>query len=595
MAETACVGAEGRQLVLFEVGRREVTVAFDGGQVVTDTGLLAVRQLDRRLGVLAEAAARLPDPRSELLRQFSTEDLLTQTVYQLLGGDFDCNDAQTLRHDPLMQVLLDQVPGQEEATLASGSTLARFRYAFTRRQRNVPVNERTIDQECQAAKCRRLRELNRYLVELFVKTRTTPPQRIVLDIDATDDPAHGQQQLTLFHGYYRQNQSLSRLVFDGESKFPLTGWLGIGTAHPSWGAVESLGELVTAWRAAWPEVEILIRADGGYASPSLYEWCEALKLQYVIGYSTNNTLVGQTEVTMNHARAKAALYDEPCQLFQDIRDYQAGSWDRPRRVIAKCEVTQQGGPNRRFVVTNLTDPAAHVCRQVYVKRGDAERAIEELKHGLAIDRLSSHRFFANAFAMPCHLLAYALFTLFREANADVPAVAQHTLETIRARVFKVGAVFQSTTRKIWFHASATWPGQAVFEQTSAAVNAFANRFGRLWDDRLIQGLTQRLGGPVTITLAAATPHQMTRAQHGSPSVVPPKVRAETAKIPANRPQNTPRPRSAPPQPARPPTPPTNLKLGAKTTRRCAIRANLGLPRWGVNPKQSKFKMHASGW
>jgi hypothetical protein len=500
MGKTACVPEDERQLVLFEVDRRAVTVTFDGGEVVTDTGLLALRQLDRRLGVLAEAAARLPDPRSELLRRFSTEELLTQTVYQLLGGYFDCNDAQTLRHDPLMQVLLDHAPGMDTATLASGSTLARFRYAYTRRQRSLPVEERTIEQECQAAKCARLRELNRFLVELFVKTRPTPPKRITLDIDATDDPTHGAQQLTLFHGHYRQHQYLPLLVFDGDTKFPLAGWLRSGTAHPSWGAVETLRDLIAVLRAAWPDVEILVRADAGYASPALYEFCETETLNYVIGYATNDVLVAQTQVAMNYAQARAELYGAPCQLFQDVRDYQAGSWDRPRRVIAKCEVTAQGGSNRRFAVTDLTEPAAPVYRQIYVKRGDAaERAIEELKHGLGIDRLSSHRFFANAFTLPCHLLAYALFVLFREANAAVPEVAQHTLETIRSRVLKVGAVVKTSERKVWFRVSASWPGRAVFCRICAAVNAFAERLGRLWDDQLARGLSIALGGPVTLT------------------------------------------------------------------------------------------------
>lgn len=260
-------------------------------------------------------------------------------------------------------------------------------------------------------------------------------------------------------------------------------------------------------RAAWPDVEIVIRADGGYASPALYEFCETEKLKYVIGYTTNAVLVARTQVTMNFAQAKAELYGEPCQRFQDIRDYQAGSWDRPRRVIAKCEVTaqsscseRQGGPNRRFVVTNLTEPPEHVYRQVYVQRGDgAERAIQELKHGLGIDRLSSHRFFANAFAMQCHLLAYALFILFREANASVPEVAGHTLETVRSRVLKVGAVVKTSARKVWFHVSASWPGRAVFGRVCAAVHAFTERLGRLWNDRLVEGLTIALGGPVTLT------------------------------------------------------------------------------------------------
>ena len=142
MSETACVPQDGQQLVLFEVDRRDITVAFDGGEVVTDTGLLPIRQLDRRLGVLAEAAARLPDPRSAVLRSFTTADVLTQTVYQLLGGYFDCHDAQFLRHDPLMQVLVDRAPGTDDATLASGSTLARFRYCYTRREQQRPVEVR---------------------------------------------------------------------------------------------------------------------------------------------------------------------------------------------------------------------------------------------------------------------------------------------------------------------------------------------------------------------------------------------------------------------------------------------------------------------
>jgi hypothetical protein len=499
MSETLCDSQAERQLVLFEVDRREVTVVFDGGQVVTDTGLLAIRKLDRELGVLAEAAARLPDPRSELTRQFSTEDLLTQTVYQLLAGCFDCNDAQLLRHDPLLQVLAGRAPGTDTATLASGSTLARFRYAYTRRQRSLPVEERTIEQETQAAKCRRLRELNRFLQDLFVKTRTAAPRRIILDFDATDDPVHGRQQLSLFHGYYQQQQYLPLLVFDGDTKFPLAGWLRSGTAHPSWGVVDTLAELVPTLRAAWPEVEILVRADSGYAVPALYEFCEAHGLKYVIGYATNGILQQRTQVLMNCVQALGELHAEPVQRFTELPDYQAGSWDRPRRIIAKCEVTETGGVNRRFVVTNLADRPAHVYRAVYVKRGDApERAIEELKHGLGIDRLSSHRFFANAFQLQCHLLAYALFVLFREANSAVPEVAGHTLETVRSRVLKVGAVVQVSARKVWFHASATWPWREAFGRVCAAVSAFTERLGRLWADRLIEGLSVKLGGAVRV-------------------------------------------------------------------------------------------------
>ena len=159
--------------MLFEVEGRDVTVAFDGGPVVSDTEWFAVRKLDLELGILAAAAARLPDPRSMVGQVFSTADLLTQTVSQLLGGSFDGNDAARLRHDAVWQTIVGRVPGDDDATLASGSTWARFRYAFTRRERKQPVEERTIESECQATPCARLRQLHRFLVDLFVKTPPT--------------------------------------------------------------------------------------------------------------------------------------------------------------------------------------------------------------------------------------------------------------------------------------------------------------------------------------------------------------------------------------------------------------------------------------
>lgn len=500
MIATGCNSKSDHQFEFFEVDRRKCTVSFDAGEVVTDAGLLPIRQLDLQLGVLQGAAAVLTDPRSALFCTYTTEQVLTQTIYQLLGGYFDCNDANTLRYDPALQTLVGIAPGSDDATLASGSTLARFRYCFTRRQGQLSVDERTIEQECQTAKCERIRALNRYFVDLFVKTRSTPPTRITLDFDATDDPTHGSQQLSLFHGHYKQHQYLPLLVFEGETKFPLAGWLRSGTAHASWGAIDTLRELTEALRAAWPGVEILVRADAGYAIPELYTFCEENGLKYVIGYGTNNVLKSKSQILMNYVQACATMYDEPMQRFQDICDYQAESWDHPRRVIAKCEVTAQGGINRRFVITNLEESPKHIYCNVYVQRGDSpERAIQELKHGLSLDRLSSHRFLANAFAMQCHLLAYALFVLFREANAAVPEVAKHTLETVRSTLFKIGAVVKTSARKVWFHASATWPGRDLFVRVCDAVKSFAERLRQLWAEKLVAAQTIKLGNTATLT------------------------------------------------------------------------------------------------
>jgi hypothetical protein len=455
----------------WDLGKQTVTVDFHGGAIVSDAGLLAVRRLDRQLGVLKEAARRLPDPRSQPFVTHTSERILTQRVYQILGGYFDGNDAQVLRHDPLFQTLCD-VPPSDDRPLASGSTLNRFQHAYTRREAEKPPEERDVIFEQRAAHLERIKQMNRYLVELFIKTRRQPPERIVLDIDATDDPTHGAQQLSLFDGYRKQYQYKPLLVFEGESGFPLGGHLRPGTAHDSWGTAEVLHEIVEQLRSAWPEVPILVRGDCGFALPAVYDFCEAENLTYALGLPSNAVLKRRTVHLLNLAQARFDLYEEKQQLFATIDDYQAGTWPHSRTVVAKVEVMPQG-TNRRFVVTNIKDSPQAIYHGFYVQRGDVpERSIGELKNGLAIDRLSSHRFLANAFTMQHHLLAYALIVLFREASAEVPEVATAEVATLRSQLFKVGAVVNTSVRRIWFHFSSTWPGRELFVRICAAVDGF---------------------------------------------------------------------------------------------------------------------------
>lgn len=469
MVATEC---SSEQLTFWEVGRQTVTVDFSGGAVVSDAGLLAVRRLDRQLGVLAEAARGLPDPRNQLFVTHTTERVLTQRVYQILAGYFDGNDAQELRHDPLFQTVCD-VPPQEDNALASGSTLNRFQHAFTRREAKKPLEERDVLFECREAQIERIKGMNRYLVELFIRTRREPPQRIVLDFDATDDPTHGDQQLALFDGYRKQYQYKPLLVFEGETGFPLGGHLRPGTAHDGWGTVDVLQEVVPQLRQKWPEVPILVRGDCGMASPEVYEYCESENLQYAFGYASNEVLKRRTQLLLNLAEARFDLYEEKQQFFTSFPDYKAGSWSRPRTIVAKVEVMPQG-VNRRYVVTNIQDTPQRVYHGFYVQRGDVpERPIGELKNGLAIDRLSSHRFLANAFTMQCHLLAYALVVLFREANESLPEVATAAVSTLRGKLFKVGAVVQTSVRRIWFHLSSTWPQRQLLARVCEAVDRFA--------------------------------------------------------------------------------------------------------------------------
>jgi len=471
MSKTDC---SSEQLTFWEVGRQTVTVDFSGGAVVSDAGLLAVRRLDRQLGVLAEAARRLPDPRAQLFVTHSTERILTQRVYQILGGYFDGNDAQELRHDPLFQTLCDVSPAEDEP-LASGSTVNRFQHAYTRREAEKPPQEREVLFEQREAHVQRIKQMNRYLVDLFIRTRRQRPARIVLDVDATDDPTHGDQQLSLFDGYRQQYQYKPLLVLDGETGFPLGGYLRPGTAHDSWGAADALRQIVAPLRAAWPDVPILVRGDTGFALPEVYDFCEAEKLPYALGYATNAVLKRRTQHLLNLAQAKFDLYEEKQQLFTTIKDYQAGTWSHPRTIVAKVEVMPQG-VNRRFVVTNMDDAPHAVYHGFYVQRGNVpERPIGELKNGLAMDRLSSHRFLANAFTMQCHLLAYALVVLFREALQEVTEVAHVEVATLRATVFKVGAVVETSVRRIWFHFSSSWPRRGLFRRICQAIDNFGGQ------------------------------------------------------------------------------------------------------------------------
>jgi hypothetical protein len=468
------VSERAQHFTLWSIGSQPLHVTFEGGPLVCDAGLLAVRALEKPLRVIADLARRLPDPRSPKFIEHSSESLLTQAVYQILAGYPDFNDAQHLRGDPLFQILADVAPDAEHP-LASPSTLSRFQYAFTRRQAELPREERPVLGEVRAAQLGRIKILNDYLVDLFIRTRREAPTEIILDVDASDDPVHGHQALSGYHGYYRQHQYLPLFVYEGTTGFPLAAWLRPGTVHASLGAADILDRIITRLRAVWPDVRIKVRSDNGLAVPGLYDYCEAQPLPYVFGYAINPVLRRATD----HALADLELYHhfyghrEPVvQRFESLTNYQAESWPHPRRIVAKIEVTPQGS-QRRFVVTNLNDPADVVYRDFYVQRGRVpEQPIGEMKNGLQADRLSACGFCANAFRLLVHTLAYAIVVLFREALAGVPEVATATVSTLRQRLWKVGALVVRGVRRIWLHLSEVWPHGELWGRVLGAVRGF---------------------------------------------------------------------------------------------------------------------------
>lgn len=458
-----------------DIHRQPVAVAFDAPRIVSDTGLLALRDLDCRLGYLDDLARRLPDPRAQDFVVHPVKEILAQQVYHLLADYPDCNDADALRHDPLHQTLAGADPDPQRP-LACGSTLARFQYAFTRRQRHLPEEDRPAFAEMYSARTQRIGILNDFLLDTFVRTRPGPPAHVILDLDPTDDPAHGRQALSGYHGYYRQHQYFPLLVFDGPSGFPLAAWLRPGTAAGACGAVEVLRQIVTALRRAWPGVLIVVRGDCALAGPALYEFCESQGLLYAFGYAGNAVLQRRT----GQALADLELYyrcwghREPhVQRFEAIEDYRAEGWSRPRRVVCKVEVTPQGS-QRRFVVTNLSGHPGGIYRGFYVERGAVpEQPIGELKNGLDLGRLSAHGFRANAYRLLLQVVAYGLVVLLREAAASIPEVATATVSTLRSRLWKVGAWVEQKKGVIWFHVAAAWPGRELWGRVQAAVAAFA--------------------------------------------------------------------------------------------------------------------------
>jgi Transposase DDE domain group 1 len=460
---------------LWQIGQQRLEVTFDQGPLVSDAGLLAIRALERSLGILTELAARLPDPRAPAFVRHSTERLLTQQVYQILAGYPDSNDANELRQDALFQILAEQVPTPDEP-LASASTLTRFAYAHTRRGPREGEPEVLLVR--RAAQVERLKVVNAFLVELFLRTREQPPAEVVLDADATDDPVHGGQALSGYHGYYRQHQYLPLLVFDGASGFPLACWLRPGTAHASLGAVEVLRGVVRALRAAWPGVVIKLRGDNGLAVPAIYDFCEAEDLRYALGLASNAVLeraVAQASRDVEEYYRAYGRRDPLVQRFEEIKGYQASSWPHPRRVVAKVERTPQGS-QRRFVVTDLPQKPDEVYRDFYVRRGAVpEQPIGELKNGLSADRLSACGFCANAWRLLLHVVAYALVVLFRQAGASVEEVARASVGTLRQRLWKVPAVVATGVRRVVLRLSAAWPWREVFGRVLEAVMAFRAR------------------------------------------------------------------------------------------------------------------------
>jgi hypothetical protein len=407
-------------------------VAFDGGRLTSDGGLPWLGEADAALGLCRALAAVVPEWRRRAgAVRHSVEALVRQRVLQIACGYEDQDDADALRADPLLKLACGRLP-ETGADLASQPTLSRLENAV------------------RATSCYRLAlALGRvYLAERERLARAAGepggvPRRVLLDLDGTDDPTHGDQEGTAYHGYYGQHQYFPLLVFDGDTGHLVTAALRPGNAHGSRGAVAVLKRVVRALRARWPGVQIEVRADSGFAVPDLYDWCEARGIAYTIGLVPNARLEALAAPLLEEARRRHAAAGAKARLAADA-PYRAGTWPRERRVVYKAEVMDEG-PNTRFVVTTRKDDALALY-DFYVDRGEPELWIKDFKRACKGDRLSDHRFAANQFRLFLHAAAYWLLdTLRRRLVAAGHERLQ--LDTLRLRLLKIaGRVRQLATR-----------------------------------------------------------------------------------------------------------------------------------------------------
>lgn len=435
--------------------QKKVVVENSGGRLSCDGGLLIVRQADEQLGLTKQFAEALSDSRLGSKHSFLT--MLRQRVYGIIAGYEDQNDHDTLRHDPIFQTICDRIPSDNTA-LASQPTLSRFENAI-----DVPA-------------LFRLRTLS---VDQFLDAFDAPPTRLTFDLDGFDDPAHGQQQLTLFHGYYHQNQYFPLIVTNAETGLVVMVALRHGTAHASLGADDDLEYLITRLRQRWPDTDIEVRADAGFAVPSMYEVCERLSVWYTIGFSMNKRLKQASEELLSTAVDQYEKTREQQRLFT-VLPYQARGWSHARCVIIKAEC-HIAGTNRRAVVTNR--PGGWIVPQGvyddYIQRGESENRNKELKVDLCGGRLSDHRFMANLFRLCLHALSLNLLIRIRsqlprpnpdepkrpgplpdKEAAGVPAGRElHFAQpaTWRLRIIKVAVEVIVSARRILIRLSSAWP------------------------------------------------------------------------------------------------------------------------------------------
>src|SRR2546426_8941253 len=445
------------------LSQREVVARFDGGSITSDGGGLLLREVERRTGILRQFASCFMDHRDPRFIEHRVLELVGQRVYGLALGYEDLNDHDELRRDPLLATLV----GKRDPTgahrvrdrdvgkaLAGKSTLNRLELTKedagpASRYKKIVIDGAAVD---------------RLFVNVFLHAFQKAPRQIVLDLDATDDPLHGNQEGRFFHGFYGHYCYLPLYIFCGE--FLLCARLRRSDIDASAGVVDELKRIVAQIRTKWPKVRIVLRADSGFCREDILAWCEGNDVDYLIGLAKNEVLIRNIEKELEKASKKFEKTGQPARLFKEFQYRTKESWSRHRRVIAKAEHLEKGA-NPRFIVTSLPSRqmgARYIYERTYCARGDMENPIKEQQLGLFADRTSTATMRANQLRLYFSSVAYMLMQSLRRLGLKYTALATAQCDTIRLKLLKIGAQIHVTVRKVWFRMASGYAYADVFEQ-----------------------------------------------------------------------------------------------------------------------------------
>jgi hypothetical protein len=454
------VAEQGVQTLLFpKLFDKPLVATFDTPQQSSDGGAILLKAIDDELKLTGQLAACLPEWRQAGKIEHDLPTLIRQRCFGLACGYADANEAAQLKADPIHKLLVGRDPETGPA-LASQPTLSRFENAVGPRD---------------------LYRLTQTLAEVVIahhQARLGPKRvrRITIDLDPTDDPTHGQQELSFFNGHYDTWCYLpvvATLTFNAErTQHLVTAVLRPGNAHATLGAIGILRRLLAKLRVAFPYATLRVRLDGGFATPALFAFLDAEGVEYLVAMASNVKLEKRIRRLLGRARVQSKATGQSAQVFGETR-YAAKSWKRKRRVIMKAEVVRLAGrdprDNPRFVVTNLAQSPRRVY-EIYRERGDTENRLKELHYGLGFDRTSCSRFWANAFRVLLTAAAYVLLQALRARLAATPA-ASYQVSTLRERLFKLGTRVQVSARRIVLHLPSAFPWLALWQAVALALGA----------------------------------------------------------------------------------------------------------------------------